>query len=398
MLHHGFLLRDALWIHRLRMMILFAPFLAFAYYLVAAVCARLFFRRGLPLGSEFAPSISILKPVRGVDRGAYENFSSFCRLDYPQYEILFGVADPRDPSVPIIQKLIRDFPEQSIRLFAGMTKCGPNEKASILAHLAHEARYDHFVMSDSDTRVAPDCLRVVAEAFRDPEVGAVSCLYHCEGANTLADALEGVSISSDFLASVLVAEQFGGAKFALGAAMATTRERLEGIGGFQALSEYLLDDYELGRRIAAQGYRVELSPYTISIVLPSQTIRAYWERQLRWAVGVRNSRPWSYAGLLFTQGLPLTLAAIAIARSIREAVFFLSAYFATRYFMAWTVGVLGLRDSVLCRKWWLIPLCDAIAFGTWITGLGFSRVHWRGDRFYIRNGRMTPGGAAGSQT
>ena len=332
--------------------------------------------------------MSILKPVRGVDREAYENFSSFCRLDYPEYEILFGVADANDPVVPIIRKVINDFPGCSIRLLTGMSKHGPNEKASILAHLSRQANHDLLVISDSDTRVAPDCLHAIAAPFQDAQVGAVTCLYRGERQKTLADAIEAVGISSDFFAGVFVAEQFAGARFALGATMAVTRARLDQIGGFEALSDYLLDDYELGRRIAESGYRVELIPYTVSMVLPAETLRGYWLRQLRWAVGVRNSRPWGHFGLLITQGLPLTLVAMLAARSTRESWLYLAAYFVTRYTMAWTVGVWGLRDSALLRRWWLVPVRDSLAFCAWVASLRYSRVNWRGDAFYVRKGRL----------
>ena len=384
---HG---REALLLRDLREVIFVAPCVAFLYYLAAAVCARRFFRGAPKQASGFTPAISILKPVRGIDREAYENFASFCQLDYPDYEILFGVSDPADPVISIIQRLIRNFPERRIRLSAGMGKLGPNDKASVLAHLSREASHDVLVISDSDTRVAPDCLRAIAAPFRDPEVGAVTCLYRGVDAKTLGDAMEALGISSDFFGGVLVAQQFAGARFALGATMATTRERVEEIGGFEALAEFLLDDFELGNRIAALGYRIELLPYTVSMVLPSQRLYEFWQRQLRWAVGVRNTNPWAHLGLLVTQGLPLSLLAMAICRTTGEASLYLSAYFVTRYAMACSVGIWGLHDAVLCRKWWLVPVRDAIAFFTWLASIRHSRVQWRGNAFQVRKGRLTP--------
>ncbi len=378
---------------RLREIILLAPFLSFSYYLVAAGCARRFFTRVRNRAADFTPPVSILKPVRGLDREAYENFSSFCRLNYPDYEVLFGVSDPNDPAVPVIQTLIRDFPERPIRLFTGIANIGPNEKASILAHLSRQARHDVLVISDSDTRVPPDCLRALAAPFQDPQVGAVSCLYRGIEERSFADKLEAIGISSDFFAGVLVAEQFGGARFALGATMATTRARLAGIGGFEALSDFLLDDYELGHRIAALGYRVELLPCIVEMVLPAEPLRGFWDRQLRWAVGVRNSRPWGHLGLLVTQGLPLSLLVAALAGSGRDAALYLGAYFVTRMTMAWVVGVWGLKDSVLRSNWWLLPLRDALAFAVWIASLRDRRVNWRGSEFYVRKGRLVPTGA-----
>jgi ceramide glucosyltransferase len=383
-------LHSELLLKELRDLILTLPCAAFLYYLVAAVCARRFARRAPEHSAGFTPPVSILKPVRGVDREAYDNFVSFCRLDYPEYEILFGVSDPGDPVVPIIQKLIEDFPLRRIRLYTGMVKLGPNDKASILAHLAREASYELLVVSDSDTRATPDCLRAIAAPFRDSEVGAVTCLYRGVKPKTFGDTMEALGISSDFFGGVFVAEQFAGARFALGATMAVTRKRLEEIGNFEALTEFLLDDFELGRRIAALGYRVELIPYSAAIVLPSQTWRAFWQRQLRWAVGVRHASIWAHLGLLLTQGLPLTVLAVAACRSSGEAAAYVSAYVASRYAMAFSVGIWGLNDSVLRERWWLVPVRDALSFGTWVASIPHSRVLWRGEAFTVREGRLIP--------
>lgn len=384
--------RGELLLVRLRDIALAAPFAAWAYYLVAAACAAIFFHRK-PLSPPDPPQpVSVLKPVRGLDREAADNFASFCRLAYPEYEILFGVSDPEDPAVPIIHKIIREFPERRIRLFTGLGRIGHNDKASILAHLARNSKHDLFVISDSDTRVREDFLTAIAAPFSDAEVGAVTCLYRGADAVTLADSMEAIGISSDFLPGVLLASQLGRIGFALGAAMAITRAQLERIGGFETLSDFLMDDYELGRRVASQGRRVELLPYVVPMVLPSDSLRGYWRRHLRWVVGVRNSRPWGHLGLVVTQGLPLSLLAAAASRSEREAGVYIGGYLATRYIMAGSVGVWGLRDRVLLRKWWLVPARDAIAFCAWIASFLQSRITWRGSIFHVRKGRLAPAG------
>jgi ceramide glucosyltransferase len=384
------ILHHALLLHRLRDLMLCAPCAAFLYYAVATVCAARFFKRRPARCGGFSPAVSVLKPVRGLDREAYENFSSFCRLDYPNYEILFGVSDPDDPAIPLIQKLIRDFPERSIRLFTDIKKIGPNDKASILACLSREANHELLVISDSDTRVEPGYLRAVVRPFSDPQVGAVTCLYRGVDARTLGDSLEAIGISSDFLAGALVAEEFAGARFALGASVAIARAQLAEIGGFETLSEFLLDDFELGNRVAALGYRVELLPYTVSMVLPSESLRGFWQRQLRWAVGIRNTSLAAHWGLLLTQGLPLTLLAMAVARSATEAGAYAAAYLITRYLMACSTGIWGLQDSVLRRRWWLVPARDAAMFVVWLASIPTSRVNWRGRAFYVSKGRLAP--------
>lgn len=378
----------------IRAAILLLPFVAYGYYLLAAACARMFFARKHPNGNGFSPPISILKAVRGVDRRAYENFASFCKLDYPDYEILFGVCDPDDPVVPIVRKLMADFPSRSIRLFTGLPRLGPNEKASTLAHLAREARHEILVASDSDTSASQDYLRVIAAPFQNPAVGAVTCVYRGIAAKTLGDAMEALRISSDFLASVLVARLFGGMRFALGATAATTKQRLAEIGGFEKLAAFLLDDFELGRLVSARGYRVVLLAYAVAIVMPAETFAGFWHRQVRWLVGIRHCRPWGHFGLLFTQGLPLSLLAIMVSRSGREAASYAALYFVTRYLVAWSTAALGLEDSTLRQKWWLVPFVDAATFLAWIASITTDRVRWRGSTFQVRKGRLTSEDAA----
>jgi ceramide glucosyltransferase len=174
----------------------------------------------------------------------------------------------------------------------------------------------------------------------------------------------------------------------LGAAMATTRERLAEIGGFEALADLLADDYELGNRIARQGWRIELLPEAVSTICPAQSVRSYFAHQLRWARAMRLSRPGGYAGLLFTFGLPWSLAAAAVAPSADMAIGFLGAYVVLRGLMAWTVGVWGLRDSLLRSRLWLVPLRDAIAFLVWAASFASNRVHWRGAEFRVKDNRL----------
>src|ERR1700719_1683684 len=200
-------------------------------------------RRLPPRNDAFAPQVSILKPVRGVDSEAYQNFASYCRLNYPVYEIIFAVTDPGDPIVPVIEKLQRDFPETRIRLATSVERLGQNHKISNLHRLVREAQYELLVMSDSDVRVGSDYLRELVAPFADPSVGAVTSFYRCVGGGTLAADLAMLGMCSDSLPSALVARKFeGGLQFAFGWTMATTKERLAGIRGWGLMGADPLDD------------------------------------------------------------------------------------------------------------------------------------------------------------
>ncbi len=377
----------------LRWVILIAALVPFAYYLAAIYSARHFFverrKRSFP-ARDFTPPASILKPVRGLDREAYESFASFSRQDYPEYEILFAVSDADDPAIPVIQKLIHDFPERSLRLLIGAENLGASSKVCKLCRLAREARHSLLVISDSDIRVDPGYLRDVAAPFSDPRVGAVTALYRGLVAPNFVAALDCVGVSAEFCAGVLVARQLEGVKFTLGATMATTRERLAEIGGFEALVDHHSDDFELGNRIAARGYRVELASEPVWMVFPDETFGEYLGHELRWAIGVRHIRPKGHLGLIFAQGLPWSLAAAAVAPSAAVAAGYLCTYVVLRFLMAWTVGVWGLRDPVLRGRLWLVPLRDALAFPIWLASFASNRIRWRGLEFTLDKGRLVP--------
>ncbi len=371
-------------------LILLAGLAPFGYYLLAIFSALRFFRRRAELPADFTPPVTILKPVRGLDREAYENFASFCRQDYPEYEVIFGVSDSGDPAVSVIEQVIRDFPNRAVRLVVGSKRVGPSNKVNKLCHMVREAHYDLLVINDSDIRVGPSYLRAVAAPFRDARVGAVTCLYRGLVENSLPAEIEAVGNTSDFDAGVLVAWCLEGVKFALGATMATTRQRLAEIGGFEALADYYSDDFELGHRIAAKGHRVVLSPYPVLTVFPQQSLRDTWEHQVRWALTTRHSRPLGHLGLLLTYGLPWSIAAAAVAPSTAVAAGYLVSYVVLRLAMAWTVGVWGVRDPLLRRKLWLVPVRDALAFTVWVASFFVSRINWRGSQFYVRKGRLVP--------
>ncbi len=360
------------------------------YYLIVIYSGWRYFRHPMKTNEGFTPPVSILKPVRGVEPESYANFSSFCRLDYPACEILFGVNEADDPVVPVIRKLMQDFPKQHIRLLIGSPDGGSNDKVRKLRRLAREAQYGILVISDSDIRVQPDYLRAVVEPFQDPQVGAVTCLYCLRAEPRLGPELEAIGLASDFLPSVLAARQLEGVKFALGATMATRVETLAEIGGFEVIADSLMDDFELGNRIAAKGYQVRLLPYTVSTIPASEGAFGFFRHQLRSAVGIRHSRPWGHFGRLLTQGLPWAMAAAIVDSSGMATAAFLGSYLVLRLAMAWTVGVWGLKDPLLRRKWWLVPLWDAAAFAIWAASFVQNRVRWCGTEFYVRKGKLIP--------
>ena len=361
------------------------------YYALATWAALAFFRRERARRpSNYTPPASVIKPVRGVDFGSYENFASFCRQDYPDHEILFAVNDDRDPALPLIQQIIADFPERRIRVLVGSENIGANRKVNKLARLAREAKHEVLVLSDGDVRVAPNYLREVVAPLVDPKIGAVTSSYRAISEKNIWAEIEAVGASSDFFAGVLMAEWTEGIRFALGASIATTKEWVSKIGGFEALAGALADDYELGNRIARASGEVMLSRDAVWTMYPAQSARGFWDHQVRWARTVRLCRPVSYLGLLFTQGLPWMVLAIVVVPSRLIAASYILGYLILRFAMAWTVGIWGVRDEVLSRKIWLVPLRDAIHFVIWLASFGSNRIKWDSTEYAIRKGQMIP--------
>lgn len=361
----------------------------FIYYGIALYSSWRFFRRRMPVNEDFTPPVSNLKPIRGIDPDAYENFASFCRQDYPEYELLFCV-DKDDPAVPVLEKLIRDFPERRIRVLYGTDRSAANDKVAKLTRLVGEAQNEVVVISDSDVRARPDYLRTVVAPLANPKTGAVTCFYVPTEEKSLAESLQTIGMVSDFYAGILVARQLDGVKFALGPTIATTRTRLAGFGGYKAIENQPGDDLLVGRLIAEQGYEVELLPYTILTVADYQSMPDLLHKRMRWFVVMRHMRPWGHLGLLFTQGLPWSLAAVAMYPAAGVALAYLGSYLLLRVAMTWMIGVRGLRDVALWKKLWLIPVWDAMAFFIWLFSFGRNSVRWRGGHYYIRDGQLVP--------
>ena len=285
------------------------------YYAVSIFAALRFFRRErAQQAQDFTPPVSILKPVRGVDEDAYANFASFCRLDYPSYEILFAVADADDPVLPLLEKLRLEFPGSNLRVIMEIPQLGANRKLNNLAKLAGEARQDVLVICDSDVRVGPNYLREVVAKFADPQVGAVTAFFRGVTRGSLGAEMEALVLATETVPNALVARIIEGkVQFAFGWTMATTKEHLKTIGGFEDMVNVHSDDFELGNRIAARGLKIELLTTPVEMVFAPETFGQFLQHELRWAIGLRNVRPAGYVGLLFTFGFPWTVAAVVFA-------------------------------------------------------------------------------------
>ena len=372
----------------------------FIYYLLVLNSSWRFFRNSkgrLSSNPDFTPPVSNLKPVRGLDPEAYENFASYCRQDYPDYELIFCVGDENDAAVPVLQKLMCDFPERQIRILYGSGRNAINDKVAKLVRMVHDARNEVLVINDSDVRVEPNYLRTVVAPLRDPKVGGVTCLYVSTHDKTFTQHLQSIGMVSDFYPGILVARQLDGIKFALGQTIVTTRSHLAGFGGYEAIENRPADDLLVGRLIAEQGFEVELLPYAVQTVPDCDSLKDLFIKRLRWMTVMRHMRPWGHLGLAFTQGLPWCLA-VALTHPAGIGLAYAGAYLGFRVAMTWLVGAWGLKQSGLWKKMPLIVVWDATALVIWLLTFGRNSIRWRNVDYRIREGMLVPAAQSPAQS
>jgi ceramide glucosyltransferase len=358
------------------------------YYLIALYSSWRFFSSSKAESEiNFAPPVSILKPVRGLDPDAYQNFASFCCQDYPEYEILFCV-DPDDPALSVLERLISDFPQSPIRLLFGSGRDAINDKVARLVRLTNEAKYDIFVISDGDVRVQPDYLRTVVAPFQNPKLGAATCLYVSTEENTFLEQLQSISMISDFFANVLIAWELEGVKFAFAQTTITTRRNIEGFGGYEILENRPADDFYIGRLASEQGLETKLLPYVVQSVADFRSLRDLLYKRVRWATVQRHMRPMGHIGLIFTWGLAWALAALAVHPSALVACTYLGGYLFFRIAIAWLIGSWGMKQKGLWKKMPLIPLWDVMAFAIWVASFARTTIRWRGVDYLLREGML----------
>jgi ceramide glucosyltransferase len=328
------------------------------------------------------PPVSILKPVRGVDPGFREAIQSHAEQDYPEFEILFGVRSLDDPAVPEIRKLMAAFPRVPIRLIECNTVM-PNAKAGTLADLTLAARHEVLLVNDSDILVPARYLRRVVSTLAQPEIGLVTCIY-AAAARSLPGWWEALGICTDFAPSILVARVLGVREFGMGSTLCFRREDLERIGGFNAIGDYLADDFQLAKRISQAGRRSVVARIPVVTHVNDDTWRGVWSHQVRWARTIRVSKGGGYLGLPVTHaGLWALLLALAGHWSLGAVLYAIRILAG----VAPAVLVLGQRNMVAAAP--LIPLWDLWAFAVWVTGVAGSTVVWRGKRIrLLRDGRL----------
>jgi ceramide glucosyltransferase len=351
-----------------------------AAYCALTVIAAFRYRSVRPSRVKNGPPVSILKPLSGMDDGLEENLRTFFEQDYAEFEILFAVRTAKDLAIPVVERLCARYPHISTRLLITGEPPYPNAKVFSLDTMLAASRYDLIVMADSDIRVTPGMLSVLAGEFRDPHIGLATCPYRAVPGHSFWSVLEALGLNTEFIGGVLMARMLDGMKFAIGPTIAARRETLVSIGGFDAVKDFLAEDFVMGKLAAECGCGVILSSYVIEHRIGAQRMQANIRHRLRWVRSTRRSRPWGYVGQLFTHPLPLALSALVAAPEWWPVA---AAAAALRFVSVWVTAGPVLRDPLTRRFWWMLPLQDALSFGVWIGGFFGNTIVWRGRKYYL---------------
>jgi ceramide glucosyltransferase len=362
------------------------------YLTMAVIAARRFVARRRHVSPHTTdsrlPHVSVLKPVHGVEARLEESVDTFFTQNHPAFELIFGARARTDGALQFVERLRAKYPDVNARIVIAGDPVYPNAKVAALEQMVDAASSSFLVIADSDVRVGPDYLAQVVAPLLDPRTGLVTCLYRGVPTGGWWSALEALGMSVEMTSGVLVADLLEGMRFALGPTMAVRKDVLEAIGGMRVLQAHLSDDYVLGQRVHAAGYRVVLSHYVIDHFAVNRSVRQSWQHHLRWMRGTRFSRPAGHLGTVFTFAMPFGIlgfiAALANGQS-QLAIACLAWACVNRLLQCLAIGWGVVRDPSALARCWIYPARDLIGFAVWCSSWFGSAVVWRGEQYDLRS-------------
>ena len=369
------------------------PAIGGSVYAVLCVLAVIRFRRRpaiLPQRSrEQWPPVTILKPVHGLEKNQRKNLRSCCLQDYPEFQVVFSVQHKEDAAIPLLKELQQEFGADQVTVAVENFRAGSNGKINNLIGGLQHARHDVLVISDSDVLLQPDYLKTIVAPLSDPDVGCSCTLYKAAGAETWFEKMELLTMNADFMANVLFAYISGASKFCLGASAALKRSTLEQIGGLDSLADYLVEDYEMGRRIWMLGKKVAVVPYFVDTIVDLKSPSQWWDHQVYWDQNTRAARPMAFFATALVRSVPFAIL-YAIARmGDATGLWTVAGAFALRLISAAIILRWGLRDSEGVRSLGLLILRDISSLATWLLAFTKRTTIWRGTSFVLtRDGRL----------
>ena len=367
--------------------------LAAGYSLVTVVAVLAWRMQRRPGKARSMPPITVLKPLCGAEPGLLEHLRSFCRQDYPEFQIVFGVRDAGDPACAVVKQLAAEFPSVPVELVINPQLHGTNLKISNLINMLPYARHDILAMADSDAFVGSDYLATVTAPLLDQDVGLVTCIYRGTPTGRIWSRLGAMYINEWYVPSVLLAWLFGYEGYVSGQTVCLRRDTLDAIGGLRVLANHLADDHRLGELVRGLGLRIVLSPYVVDGEHHEPTFGSLTRHELRWMRTIHVLRPRSFRLIFITFSFPL--AVLGLIAALSESPFSAAAW------VLFGISLLArlvlhfvhrLRDDrAPVSDLWLLPARDLLICWVWCRSFFTSHVTWRGNEFAVgADGVMRP--------
>ncbi len=343
----------------------------------------------IPGDIESFPPVTVLKPVHGLEKHQKRNLRSTCLQDYPEYQVVFSVQDPQDPAIPLLKEIQQEFGMERVTVAVENCQAGTNGKINNMIGGLKHARHEILVISDSDVFLRPDYLKTIVTPLADPKVGCACTLYKAAAADRWFEKMELLSLNADFMANVLFAHVTGASKFCLGASAALHRSTLERIGGFEALADYLVEDYEMGRRIWDLGQRVQIIPYFVDTMVDLKRPSQWWNHQVYWDQNTRAARPYAFFATALVRSVPFGILYMATQLGSAFGIGVMAGAILIRILSIAVILGWGLRDREGLRSLWLLVSRDISSLITWLLAFTKRTTIWRGTSFILtRDGRL----------
>jgi ceramide glucosyltransferase len=337
------------------------------------------------------PPVTILKPVCGLEKKQRDNLRSTCLQDYSEFQVVFSVQDPNDPAIPLLKEIQREFGPEKVSVAIENIRAGTNGKINNLLGALLHARHNTLVISDSDVRLKSDYLKAIVAPLSDPDVGYVCTLYRAVFADRWFEKMELLTLNVDFIPSVIFAHVSRTSKFCLGASIVLRHSSLNEIGGLETLADYLVEDYEMGRRIWSSGKKIVLVPYFVDIAVDFKNFFQWWNHQLYWDQNIRAARPAGFFASILTRSVPFAFFFAALHWGDTVGLSVLGVALGLRLATAGAIIVWAYHDHNVLKSLILLPLRDIAALVSWLLSFTKRTVLWRGSEFNLtRDGRLIP--------
>jgi len=335
----------------------------------------------------FFPPVSILKPLKGLDDGLFDNLESFCKLDYPQYELIFSLQNQNDPAYKVVKKIQEKYPSRDITIAVEYCNEGLNPKVNNLIPAYKRAKYDLILISDSNVRVEKQYLADITWHMDDPSVGLVSNMIRGLGGRSLGAHMENLHLNSFIVGSVCFLDKYLKMPCVVGKSMLMRKAELEDIGGFGSVKDFLAEDYIIGKRIHELGKRVVLSSHLINNVNEYWGIKRFINRhtrwgKLRWQIGGAKYLSELAGNAVFMSFVPIVIMPIS-----KVSLLLAAAVSSLKIVHDLYIGK-KLRADMHPLLYLLSPVKDLIVGLIWFVPILSNTVAWRGNRYIIGKDSM----------